>query len=320
MKKRRLSQRRTRIRRAEAKKPESAPKVEKTEPIKPVKAEEKPKPASNKAKTPTNNTKPKRMTRKKAKKSRGRKVIAFVGIVAIIAGGSFGLNRLLEDNSQSSTTVVSDAKVSKSSSSKKQSAKAKKLASQKKKEEAARLKKEQARKSNWIAGNIYQLDIKTKGISGTVNKNSRNTLNLPSPSLSKKVYVVFNPDYTQKNFVSVTSLKTARQTAKSQTKFDKLVKKNANYKFDNDRLTISVPGLSWSYPMSPYNAIQLSKQGRKKVNNFFANALTNAKLNKKSNKNTFMINKQLSGKDFSNTSWDNYRATYKIRVDFNKVK
>lgn len=255
---------------------------------------------------------------KKVKKSKGRKAVAAIGVLAIIVAGGIAISQLLEANTQPKT-VVSDAKVSRKSS--KSKAKAKKLAVQKKKE-AARLKEEQARKENWLAGSIYQLDVKTKEISGTVNKTSKRNLALPDPKLNQKAYIVFNPDYTDKKFVNVTDLKTARRIAKSQAEFDKLAKKSKNneYQFDNDKLTMTVSGLKWAYPMSPYNAIQLSKQGRKKVNNIFASALTNTKLDKKSGKNTFMLTKNLSGNDYSNTSWDNYRANYKIQVSFNKVK
>lgn len=83
---------------------------------------------------------------------------------------------------------------------------------------------------------------------------------------------------------------------------------------------MNISGLKWNYPMSPYNAIQLSRQGRRKVNNIFARAVTDAKLNTKTGRNTFILTKKLSGKDYSNTSWDNYRANYKIQVSFNKVK
>lgn len=263
--------------------------------------------------------KPKDKT-KKHKKSRVFKTIIMISILVIIVGSGFAISQLLNTNTHPKT-VVSDTKVSRKIN-KKKIEKAKKLALQKKKKEE-KLKREKARKENWIAGSIYSLNIKTKSISGTINnKIKKRNLALPNPQLNQKVYIVFNPNYMDKKFISITDWKKAKQVVKDQNSFNKLVtkSKNTEYQFNENKLTMNISGLKWNYPMSPYNAIQLSRQGRRKVNNIFARAVTDAKLNKKTGRNTFILTKKLSGKDYSNTSWDNYRANYKIQVSFNKVK
>lgn len=69
-----------------------------------------------------------------------------------------------------------------------------------KKEE--KLKREKARKENWISGSIYSLNIKTKSISGTINnKIKKHNLALPNPQLNQKVYIAFNPNYMDKNLL-----------------------------------------------------------------------------------------------------------------------
>lgn len=271
-----------------------------------------------------------RTARKKARSKKKRnRLLTMVAVAAVVIAGGIGIGHAINANTQSKT-VVSDMKPNKKAKKRSKAEVAKKLKDKKlklKKDKELKLKKEkelkkkQMIKSNWLAGKIYQLSIATKEITGTVNNSSEQSLALPNPRLSKPTYIVFNPDASQRTFVKVNSLQLAKKTTR-QKAFDSLDAKqrNANFELKNNTLTAELPNLDWAYPLSPYNAIQLSKQGRKTINSIFSNVLTNIKLNKKSGQNNFKLNKKLKGKDFTNTTGDIYHANYQIQVQFKKVK
>lgn len=232
-------------------------------------------------------------------------------MAAVVVVGGFGINKAIVANTQSKT-VVSDMQANKKAKKASQTNAVKKLNNEKLKfKKDQELKKKQMLKSNWLAGKVYKLNIATVDITGTVNNSMEQDLALPDPRLNKPTYIVFNPDASQKTFIKVNSLKLAKKARKQNT-FDTLDAKqrNVNFKLKGNTLTAELPKLEWAYPVSPYNAIQISKKGRKRINSIFSSVLTNVKLNKKSGQNSYKLNKRMKGNDFSNTTGDMYVANY----------
>lgn len=262
-----------------------------------------------------------RTARNKARsKKRQNRLLLMIALAAVVIVGGIAVDHAIIANTQSKT-VVSDMKANKKAKKRSKAKAIKKIKDEKLKlEKDKELKRKQMIKNNWLAGKIYQLNIATKSITGTVNGSSEQSLALPNPRLNKPTYIVFNPDASQKTFIKVNNLKVAKK-AKNQKEFDTLDAKqrNANFELKGNTLTAELPNLDWAYPLSPYNAIQISKQGRKRINSIFSGVLTNIKLNKKSGQNNFKLNKKMKGKDFTNTTGDMYRANYQIQVKFKRI-
>lgn len=256
-----------------------------------------------------------RIARNKAKsRKRRNRLITLIAVAVVVIISGFGISHTIIANTQSKI-VVSDMKANKRAEKKSQTQTVKKLNNKNLKFQKD---KKQILKSNWLAGKVYKLNIATVDITGTVNNSMEQDLALPDPRLNQPTYIVFNPDASQKTFIKVNSLKLAKR-AREQNTFD-AKQRNVYFELKGKTLTTELPKLDWAYPLSPYNAIQISKEGRKRINSIFSSVLTNVKLNKKSGQNSFKLNNRMKGNDFSNTTGDMYVANYQIQVKFKRVK